>query len=572
LVGGSSSIQNNFGKVLWGTIAGNVYEDRNLDGVFNGGDIGIANVSVELYKLVDGVYVHERSTRTADDGSYYFLNLERGATYALHETQPSGYFNAENTAGYVLDPTDIRGAVIADPNFAADIRTIEGIKINPFENGIENNFGEVKLFSVSGFVYEDLDYSSAMTAGDPRISDVTIELYEKVGGNLTLIGTTSTDAVGYYEFTNLDLNRVYYIHEVQPSSYLNATNNIGTISGGTYGEIQKLAYGDDSRLFVIDLTTRPGYGWNESGIQYNFGENRVNISGYVYEDRDSSDSFTVADKPISTTRVELYKRVGTQMVYITSTYTNAEGYYEFKNLDVDGEYYIHEVQPDGYVNKTNTVGSFNDQTLGSIITMTDYGDDVRVFDVNLATADKSAWKPGETGVHYDFGETILGSISGYVYQDRNDSGVKDEKDAPIAGVTIELYKWNGSDYEYVTSTKTNSTGYYIFDNLDINEEYAVHEVQPGEYENRSNNIGTVKGVTTGALVTEAWADDDSRVLEDIALTWEGNTGIQYNFGEIKHGSISGYVFDVTTGQVPIPGVTITLVSEDGATITQKTDN
>lgn len=573
LVGGSSSIQNNFGKVLWGTIAGNVYEDRNLNGVYDGGDIGIANVSVELYKLVDGAYVYQRSTRTAADGSYYFLNLERGATYALHETQPGGYYNAENTAGYVLGPTDIRGAVVADAAFTADVRVIEGININPFENGIENNFGEVKLFSVSGHVYEDLDYSGTMTAGDARISSVTVELYEGDGGSLTLIGTTSTDANGYYEFTDLDLNRVYYIHEVQPSSYLNATNNIGTISGGTYGEIRKLAaYGDDSRLFVIDLTTRPGYGWNESGIQYNFGENRVNISGYVYEDRDSSDSFTVADKPIEGTRVELYKRVGAQMVYITSTYTNASGYYEFKNLDVDGEYYIHEVQPDGYVNKTNTVGSFDDHTLGSIIAMTDYGDDVRVFDVNLGAADKSSWEPGETGVHYDFGETILGSISGYVYQDRNDSGIKDAKDAPIAGVTIELYKWNGSDYEYVKSAKTDSTGYYIFDNLDINEEYAVHEVQPAEYENRSNNIGYVDGAQTGVLVTDSAKGDDERVFEKIALSWKGNTGVQYNFGEIKYGSISGYVFDVTTGQVPIPGVTITLQSEGGAVITQKTDS
>ena len=298
----------------------------------------------------------------------------------------------------------------------------------------------------------------------------------------------------------------------------------------------------------------------------------MNISGFVYEDRDSRDSFTVADKPIESTRVELYKRVGAQMVYITSTYTNASGYYEFKNLDVDGEYYIHEVQPDGYVNKTNTVGSFDDHTLGSIIAMTDYGDDVRVFDVNLGAADKSSWEPGETGVHYDFGETILGSISGYVYQDRNDSGVKDAKDAPIAGVTIELYKWNGSDYEYVKSAKTDSTGYYIFDNLDINEEYAVHEVQPAEYENRSNNIGYVDGAQTGVLVTDSAKGDDERVFEKIALSWKGNTGVQYNFGEIKYGSISGYVFDVTTGQVPIPGVTITLQSEGGAVITQKTDS
>jgi serine-aspartate repeat-containing protein C/D/E len=571
LVGGSSSVQNNFGKVLWGTIAGNVYEDRNLNGSFDDGDIGIAGVSVELYKLVDGVYVLDRSTKTASDGSYYFLNLERNATYALHETQPSGYYDAENTAGYVKNESDVRGEVVYDARFAADRRVIEGITIAPFENGVENNFGEVKLFSVSGYVYEDLDFSKTRSTGDANIAGVTIELYKEVGATLTLVGTATTDRLGYYEFTDLALNEVYYIHEVQPSRYLNATNNIGTISGAVYGTIETLeSYGDDVRTFVIDLTARQGYGWNESGVQYNFGENRVDISGYVYEDRDSSDTFSVGDKGIANTRVELYKKVGSQMVYITSTDTDAAGYYEFKNLDVDGEYYIHEVQPDGYVNKTNTVGSFNDKTLGSIVSMTDYGDDVRIFDVDLGGADKSEWVPGETGVHYNFGETIHGSISGYVYQDRDDSGTKTSKDAPIENVTIELYKWNGEKYVYVTETKTDAAGYYTFDHLDINEEYAVHEVQPSEYENRSNNIGSVNGTTTGKLVDSEMADD-ARIFEEIGLTWEGNSGVQYNFGEIKYGSISGYVYDVTTGQTPISGVTITLTMGDGSTATRVTD-
>lgn len=573
LVGGDTSIHNNFGKVLWGTIAGNVYEDRNLDGDFDrGSDVGIGGVSVELYKLVDGKYVLDRTTKTAADGSYYFLNLERNTTYALHETQPAGYSDAENTAGYVKTPSDVRGKVVSDYAFNADQRVIEDIHIGCFENGIENNFGEVKQFSISGYVYEDTDYSKTMTSGDPRIADVTVELYAEKGGTLSLIGTTKTDKLGYYEFTGLGLNEVYYVHEVQPSSYINATNNVGTISGETWGSIETLAkYSDDSRLFKVDLTVRPGYGWEESGVQYNFGENRVNVSGYVYEDRDSSDTRSVGDPGIAQTRVELYKKVGSSYVFIASTLTDIEGYYVFKNLDVDGEYYIHEVQPENYVNRTNTVGSFDDKSLGSIVAMTDYGDDVRVFAINLNEADKSGWEPGETGVQYNFGETILGSISGYVYQDRNDSGVKDAGDAPIENVTIELYKWDGTQYVYVSETKTDAAGYYLFDNLDINEEYAVHELQPSEYENRSNNVGTINGKTVGELVTNPEAEDDDRIFQEIGLTWTGNTGVQYNFGEIKYGSISGYVYDVTSGKVPISGVTITLVAEDGSTDTRLTD-
>lgn len=572
LVGGSSSVRNNFGKVLMGTIAGNVYEDRNLNGKFDEGDIGISGVSVELYKLVDGKYVVDRTTTTASDGSYYFLNLDKETTYALHETQPADYRNAYNTPGYVGVEADIRGEIVTDDDFAADVRVIEGIQIGYFENGVENNFGEVKLFSISGYVYEDLDHSGTMTAGDAKISGVTVELYKLAGSDYELLATTQTSGAGYYEFNGLDLKEVYYVHEIQPSSYLNATNNVGTISGAVYGTVKTLSsFSDDDRLFEVDLTVRAGYGWNESGVQYNFGENRVNVSGYVYEDRDSSGTRSASDKGIASTRVELYKKVGSRYVFMTAATTDSDGYYIFRNLDVDGEYYIHEVQPGNYVNAENTVGSFNDASLGSIVSMTDYGDDVRVFSINLDAADKSDWEADETGIDYNFGETVLGSISGNVYQDRNDSGVKDSGDAGIGAVTVELYVWDGTQYKFLSETKTDAAGNYSFDGLDINEEYAVHEVQPKGYANRSNNVGTVNGSTVGRLVTDSSYSDDKRVFKGISLTWSGRDGVHYNFGEIKYGSISGYVFDVTDGRDPIADVTITLIKEDGKTVTTVTD-
>ena len=48
----------------------------------------------------------------------------------------------------------------------------------------------------------------------------------------------------------------------------------------------------------------------------------------------------------------------------------------------------------------------------------------------------------------------------------------------IANVVIELYQWDGSKYVKIAETTTDEDGSYLFDNLDINNIYAVKELQP----------------------------------------------------------------------------------------------
>jgi hypothetical protein len=55
--------------------------------------------------------------------------------------------------------------------------------------------------SLGNFVWFDLDRDGIQDAGEPGIENVVVTLYNSSG---TAIGTTTTNAVGFYSFWDLD--------------------------------------------------------------------------------------------------------------------------------------------------------------------------------------------------------------------------------------------------------------------------------------------------------------------------------------------------------------------------------
>jgi len=79
--------------------------------------------------------------------------------------------------------------------------------------------------------------------------------------------------------------------------------------------------------------------------------------------------------------------------------------------------------------------------------------------------------------HIDNPPLELASIGDYVWEDANMDGIQDDGESGISGVTVNLY--DGAN-NFVGSTTTDATGYYLFDNL-VPGDYFVEFKKPEGY-------------------------------------------------------------------------------------------
>ena len=168
-------------------ISGFVYEDVGNDGLRNA-EPAISGVSVTLSGINDLGAVVTAATVTNALGYYEFVGLRAG-TYTVVETQPAGYLDGKDTAGTT------GGSVATNDQ-------ISGIPLAPGQHSQENNFGELKPASLTGFVFNDTN-NDGSRAGDVGIpgATVTITGTDDLGNPVTL--TTTTAADGSYGFANL---------------------------------------------------------------------------------------------------------------------------------------------------------------------------------------------------------------------------------------------------------------------------------------------------------------------------------------------------------------------------------
>ncbi|MBS0207311.1 MAG: carboxypeptidase regulatory-like domain-containing protein [Planctomycetes bacterium] len=277
------------------------------------------------------------------------------------------------------------------------------------------------------------------------------------------------------------------------------------------------------------------------------------IAGNVYYSINGAYGDPAATQfPIPSVTLELVDASGNPVLdgsgHAITTTTDANGYYIFNNLN-PGTYGVREVQPHGYLEDTDTIGSLGGTTNG-------------VDELNNIVL-----VANNHGVNYNFYEQLPASISGNIVVVTN--GDCDDPAAthtPIAGVTLELVDASGNAVldgsGHAITTSTDALGNYSFTNLYAGT-YGVHEVVPAGYIAGCDYVGTINGVNVGNN------PDDSH-LTNIALT-SGQDGVDYNFhlllpvsiaGIVQQESLPNCVTSVPTFS-PLAGVTVELVDAAG---------
>ncbi|HZZ73143.1 MAG TPA: SdrD B-like domain-containing protein [Pirellulales bacterium] len=501
LIGGQAGHNYDFGELLPAQLSGKVYADRNQDCVFNGSDVPLANVSMQLLDTNNNVIA---TTTTDANGNYTFSNLAPGV-YHVREIQPAGYLDEADMVGTA-------GGTLLDVNNIGQIALTSGLNAQHYD------FCEVEPVSLAGKVWADPEGDCVYGPNDIPLANVTIQLLDSQGN---VIRTTLTDANGNYKFDNLAPG-TYGVHEVQPAGFYQGMQMAGS------------AGGDDS---IQDTITQVVLTPSTQATDYDFCEELpASLSGHVWADPEADCIDGPNDIPLQGVTIQLLDANG---AIVTTTLTDSQGYYSFDDL-APGLYSVHEVQPAGYFQGMEMVGS-----AGGL----DAGNDL-LTDVFLSS--------DQHATDYDFCEIIPSSIAGKVWADPEGDCVYGPNDTPLAGVTIQLLDQDGN---VLRTTQTDANGNYKFDNLAPGT-YGVHELQPAGYYQGGEMVGSAGGIDAG-----------QDLLSGITLT-SGTIAEQYNFCEILPSRISGQVVWTADGNcdsgepaTPIAGVTIQLLDDNGQILT-----
>ncbi len=521
------------------SIAGTVWADDNLNLKRDAGEQVLPGVLVTLLRKNEstGKFVETGHIQVTDTAGGYRFGTELGlmpGEYQVVQTQPENYYSVGAVVGLIDGQRVGRAA-------SSDILT--GIQIPLGDlHAVNYDFAEARPASVSGFVYRDDNDNGRRDAGEPGLGGVTMRLVPR--DTIAPINPIEiiTAADGSYSFTTLPPGRYDIIQVTQPAGLDDGRDRPGTVDGRSVG------VADEPGDAIRGVELRG----NSRGVDYDFGElPRGIITGGVYLAPPGEDCGGRDDgrsTPLAGVEVML---VGPGGVTILRTTTDAAGQYRFEDVP-KGIYSIIEVTPQGLIDGKAHVGLIDGVRVG----VAEGGGLIR----NLTLP------AGGTASRYDFCEAAPGRISGYVYHDQNQNGRRDSAEQPIPQTTIELVNLTG---QVVATTHTNAQGYYEFNDV-LPGNYSIRQLQPAGYLDGLDQAGTIDGVTVGT------ATNPGDLIAGVLLR-QGQSGVDYNFGELRPASLAGRVHldangDCTynPGEQLLSGVTIRLLDAAGQEVARTT--
>ena len=454
--------------------------------------------------------------------------------------------------------------------------------------------------AISGYVYYDANNNGLYdTATETPIANSSIALRD---ANNVVVGSTTTDANGFYQFdtdqahpgTDKSLTKIVNLPTTATQTNYSLQGKVDKFDS-SLGQLQsvEIQYGGSitSKIDAENISdqsesdisgtvsgnlTLTGPGINDTltiaapaGTTFHAGK-YDGTSDYTGASGGTLGEHTAqGSKTVTVTGAAMNAYIGSGQVDLTTATVATSSASGGGNLDVrvrstgvstitviyhykaydclaPGEYTIIQTQqPPGYIDgKESKDGVVDPNSIGTDL-----------IHVTLGPVDL---------VHNDFGERKLTQISGHVWYDANNDGVRDANESLIPGATITLQGSGGP-----LTMQTDANGFYAFTNLQPGT-YTLLEAQPSNYLDGKDNAGTLGGtvIQAGTLGAQGVNDPTVDQIRDITLQ-AGDNSQNNDYGEIKPASIAGHVwFDANNdgvrdaNELPIPGTTVTLTGFD----------
>ncbi len=406
------------GLVEMAALSGTAWMDENGDGVWQDEEPRLANVHVHALGIRNGL-IYE--TDTAEDGSYYIGQIKPG-TYDITYTVPAGYqFTIKAAKG------GKKASVITGEN------SLSGTNRKTFEAGetiSDQHIGAVVESGISGICFLDENYNGYFDEGEKRLSGVTLDLLR---GNRSLEKVTS-QADGSFHFSAVRAG-TYKIKALLPEG-TTYTCLAADWSGNRF------APRDGRREQTLDgVSVQTG-----QQVQLVVGAIRYGkISGVVYMDDDFSGQKEENERAVNGIVITLLDEQGNKLA---SQRTANNGRFNFENL-TPGYYRLSMNAKAGYaftrVGNGNVMGN---KGAGA--------GETELLHVSL----------GLSMSNLGVGMILPGTVSGEVFADANDNGLRDGDEKGLAGTVVRLMDETGE----VFSNTVTDTGKFLFD-----------AVMPGRY-------------------------------------------------------------------------------------------
>ena len=227
------------------------------------------------------------------------------------------------------------------------------------------------------------------------------------------------------------------------------------------------------------LQTNAGPNQLPASAQLLISSTLVSITGYVYQDNNANGVYDSGDLPLTGQTLQLVSNDG--LISLTTT-TSAGGDYAFLGLPV-GTYRITQPnQPAGTLNGITTAGKIGGTTVGTASAIATTPS--TIGSISFAAA-------GLIGSGYNFGEVVPSSVTGLVFADANNDGIRQSSESVIAGTAIALSGIDDTGATVTRSLFSGSDGTYSFTGLRPGQYTLVEGTQPA---------GTVNGITSAGPV------------------------------------------------------------------------
>ena len=503
-----------------------VWNDLNANGVQDAGEPGIAGVTVQLVRDMngDGLFTGPNeviATGITDaNGGYAFMGLTPGLNYQVVVSQPAGFDAAS--------PRQVDSNPGSGSNSDGPVSDVVVLNAGQYNTTIDAGF--YKYASLGDRVWVDLNSNGVQDAGEAGLSGVTVVLLDAAGNTK---GSQVTDVNGNYLFTNL-VPGAYLVQFVAPGGYTLTTKDA---NGNTTDAIDSDANPITGKTDSITLAS------GESNLTVDAGlvpvvVPKAHIGDFVFEDKNADGVQGASEPGIAGVTVNLKDTAGN---VVATTVTNGVGGYGF---DVaPGTYSVQVVAPGFSVSPQGQGGN-------------------PALDSNIDSTGKTApvtVASGETNNTIDAGLFHTATLGDRVWLDTNANGIQDAGEAGIAGVTVNLCNAAGA---IVATQTTDGSGNYLFTNLNPGT-YSVQFVAPAGYfvtskdanANASDAIDSDADQVTGKTGNYLLASGDDNRTVDAGLYQKAHIG-DFVFEDKNASGVQD------AGEPGIAGVTVNL--KDGA--------